>query len=65
MFDYFSKEEQRKRKEKSERLIKEFQENDLEKGDVTAMIIAAIITLLPAVLLVVLIFSGFMLWFFN
>jgi len=65
VFDYFSKEEQRKRKEKSERLIKEFQENDLEKGDVTAMIIAAIITLLPAVLLVVLIFSGFMLWFFN
>ena len=65
MFDYFKYESRKKRKEKSERLIKEFQESDLEKGDITAIIIAAMITFLPAVLFVLIIFYVFIKWFMR
>ena len=65
MFDYFKYESRKKRKEKSERLIKEFQESDLEKGDITAIIIAAMITFLPAVLFVLIIFYIFIKWFMR
>ncbi len=65
MFDYFKYESRKKRKEKSERLIKEFQESDLEKGDITAIILAAMITFLPAVLFVLIIFYVFIKWFMR
>lgn len=55
----------KKEKQKDEELVRLMNQTELEKGDVRAIIIAALITILPAVLLVIAVFVIAMLWFLS
>jgi len=49
------------KKKSKEELDKHYEEMDLEKGDFSAMVIAALITFLPVLVVVLIVFFG-LLW---